>query len=48
MAFMIIGSVLFAGVALIYSVGLLLAWLVVTLRTLHGGIVRGTLLAPAG
>lgn len=41
------GSVLLVGLAVIYFSGLVIAWAVVTVRTLHGSIIRGTLLAPA-
>lgn len=41
------GSELLRGLALILYVGLVLAWAVVTTRTAHGSIIRGTLLAPA-
>ncbi|GAB3919828.1 C4-dicarboxylate ABC transporter [Microlunatus endophyticus] len=42
------GSALLVGLAVIYFAALVIAWATVTVRTVHGSIIRGTLLAPAG
>ena len=40
------GLTVVAGLAVLYYVGLVAAWIVVAARTFHGSVIRGTLLAP--
>ncbi|NEN05720.1 TDT family transporter [Diaminobutyricibacter tongyongensis] len=40
------GSVVLQGMAVAAFAGLLAAWLIVAIRTFHGSVIRGTLLAP--
>ena len=40
------GSVVLAALAVVLFVGLVAAWGIVAVRTFHGAIIRGTLLAP--
>jgi C4-dicarboxylate transporter/malic acid transport protein len=40
------GSTALAVLAVVFYVGLVVAWIVVAARTFHGSVIRGTLLAP--
>ncbi|MGG7453070.1 TDT family transporter [Plantibacter auratus] len=40
------GLAVVAGLAVLYYVGLVAAWIIVAARTFHGSVIRGTLLAP--
>ncbi|MFF9564772.1 TDT family transporter [Leifsonia sp. NPDC014704] len=40
------GSVVLQGLAIIAYAGLVTAWITVAVRTFHGSVIRGTLLAP--
>ncbi|GMA30485.1 TDT family transporter [Litorihabitans aurantiacus] len=40
------GLTVVAGLAVVFFVGLIAAWATVAVRTFHGSVVRGTLLAP--
>ncbi|REC97860.1 C4-dicarboxylate transporter/malic acid transport protein [Microbacterium sp. AG157] len=40
------GLTVVAGLAVLYYVGLVAAWVIVASRTFHGSVIRGTLLAP--
>ena len=40
------GLTVVAGLAVLYYVGLVAAWIIVAARTFHGSVIRGTLLAP--
>ncbi|KQP96154.1 C4-dicarboxylate ABC transporter [Rathayibacter sp. Leaf185] len=40
------GLTVVAGLAVLYYVGLVAAWIFVAARTFHGSVIRGTLLAP--
>ncbi len=40
------GLTVVAGLAVLYYVGLVAAWVLVASRTFHGSVIRGTLLAP--
>ncbi|ROP64911.1 C4-dicarboxylate transporter/malic acid transport protein [Curtobacterium sp. ZW137] len=40
------GLTVVAGLAVLYYAGLVAAWITVAVRTFHGSVIRGTLLAP--
>ncbi|WP_370871595.1 hypothetical protein [Curtobacterium sp. A7_M15] len=40
------GLTVIAVLAVVYYTGLVAAWLIVAVRTFHGSVIRGTLLAP--